>query len=124
MQLYQNTQNTIDNQYPTVFKSKGIICPKKWSVLMPTVMQRFAAPVMQPELLLAITRGADSYGGTLMEGLQAVSKLLSLASETVTPIDRKMIVQVEALIVAVGDLTLRLYDVGIEASMLIEGGAQ
>lgn len=124
MQLYQNTQNAFDNQYPTGFKSKGIICPKKWSVLMPTVMQRFAAPVIQPELLIAITRDADAYGGTLMEGLQAVSKLLSLASETVTPIDRKMIDQVEALIVAVGDLTLRLYDVGIEAGMLVEGGAQ
>lgn len=124
MQLYQNTQNTLDNQQSAKWQSKGIICPKKWSVLMPTVMQRFAAPVMQPELLLAITRDADAYGGTLMNGLQAVSKLLSLASETVTPIDRKLIDQVEALIVAVGDLTLRLYDVGIEASMLVEGGAQ
>jgi hypothetical protein len=124
MQLYQSTQNTLVNQYPTQAKSKGIISPKKWSVLLPTVMQRFAAPVIQPELLIAITHSADAYGGTLMDGLQAVSKLLSLASETVTPIDRKMIDQVEALIVAVGDLTLRLYDVGVEASMMVEGGVQ
>lgn len=97
MQFFKSTSKALRNQRP--------VCPSM-------------------SQLQAISREAETYGNTLLAGIAAVNELLSLASETVSPLDRKLINNVGALMSAVGDLALGLHDVGNEAAMLLEGGVQ